>query len=117
MLFAAHQVKVIHDLYRGKLSIGFIDEPVVRWDIEVRVGALHLPDWLEDTLPSWLASKTLKRYTPAEPLELDLDLVSLMAEMTKTQRDEDAAASLAASGTSSGAGRTTAARVARRGLS
>ena len=44
------KVRIIYDLYRGKLLVGFIDEPIVKWDIELRVGVLHLPDWLEDSL-------------------------------------------------------------------
>ena len=60
------QVRIVYDLYQGKLSIGFIDEPTIKWDIELRVGLVHLPDWLEDSLPSWLIGKsTPPRRPPA----------------------------------------------------
>ena len=73
------KARIVYDLYHGKLRIGFIDEPALKWAIELRVGMLHLPDWLEDNLPAWLVGKILKRYTPASPLEIDLDLVDILS--------------------------------------
>ena len=46
----------------------------MRWDIELQLGWLHLPDFFEDYLPSRIVSGLLGKYTVDSPLSLDFDL-------------------------------------------
>lgn len=83
----SRQVHIIWDLYEQKLLIGFIDEPKINWDIEMRIGIVHLPDWLEDTLPAWIVAKVLKGHTPDNPLRIDFDFAEVLATMIREKVD------------------------------
>ena len=50
-------------------------------------GAAHL------CAASWLIGKILKRYTPADPLEIDLDLVEILAAVLGDDDGKEASGS------------------------
>jgi hypothetical protein len=54
---------LVFDLYYGKLNVSFSSPPTMRWDIELQLGWLSLPDWIEDWLPARIVEALLGRYT------------------------------------------------------
>ena len=40
---------------------------------------------------SWLVGKILKRFTPADPLEIDLDLIEILAAVLHDDKESSAA--------------------------
>ena len=57
-----------------------MEPPDIKWDIELRLGKLHMPDWLEDSLPTWIINKVLKGFDVKHEIELDVDVVELIRE-------------------------------------
>uniref|UniRef100_A0A7S3F9H1 Uncharacterized protein n=1 Tax=Haptolina ericina TaxID=156174 RepID=A0A7S3F9H1_9EUKA len=72
---------LVFDLYYGKLNVSFSSPPTMRWDIELQLGWLSLPDWIEDWLPARIVEALLGRYTAESPLVLNFDPRKLMHKM------------------------------------
>ena len=70
------------------LSISFLEKPTVKWDIELKVCFLDLPDFLEDTLPARALSSQLALRDTTNPI-----VVSLSDEEGANQGQSAAAAS------------------------
>ena len=56
------------------LSIAFLEQPYVKWDIELRLFlvGLPMPSWLEDSLPALAVAKILAHFGPDDPLVVRL---------------------------------------------
>ena len=65
--------RVWWDMARRVLMVGFIEEPIVEWDLELNAMGFDLPDAIEDDMLCFAISKGLGRYTIDNCLTIDLN--------------------------------------------
>jgi hypothetical protein len=63
------KLRLIWAVKAQTLSIAFLEQPEVQWDIEMRLFmvGMPLPSWLEDHLPALAVSKLLASRSPDKP--------------------------------------------------
>ena len=67
-------VRVWMDFVGGEVKVGFIEEPQIKWDLEVKILGLDLPDTLEDGLVPFALKKVLGRFDVANPIVVPLNI-------------------------------------------
>ena len=65
--------RVWWDMARRVLMVGFVEEPIVEWDLELNAMGFDLPDAIEDDMLCFAISKGLGRYTIDNCLTIDLN--------------------------------------------
>jgi hypothetical protein len=60
------------DMARRMLMVGFVEEPVVEWDLELNAMGFNLPDAIEDDMLTFAIRKGLGIFTIDNPLKIDL---------------------------------------------
>ena len=65
--------RVWWDMARRVLMVGFVDEPIVEWDLELNAMGFDLPDVIEDDMLTFAISKGLGIFTIDNCLAIDLD--------------------------------------------
>ena len=65
--------RVWWDMARRVLMVGFVEEPIVEWDLELNAMGFDLPDAIEDDILCFAISKGLGRYTIDNCLTIDLN--------------------------------------------
>ena len=64
--------RVWWDMARRMLMVGFVEEPVVEWDLELNAMGFNLPDAIEDDMLTFAIRKGLGIFTIDKPLKIDL---------------------------------------------
>ena len=64
--------RVWWDMARRVLMVGFVDEPIVEWDLELNAMGFGLPDVIEDDMLTFAIRKGLGIFSIDNPLTIDL---------------------------------------------
>ena len=64
--------RVWWDMAKRMLMVGFVEEPVVEWDLELNAMGFNLPDAIEDDMLTFAIRKGLGIFTIDKPLKIDL---------------------------------------------
>ena len=64
--------RVWWDMARRVLMVGFVEEPIVEWDLELNAMGFGLPDAIEDDMLTFAIRKGLGIFSIDNPLKIDL---------------------------------------------
>ena len=64
--------RVWWDMARRVLMVGFVEEPIVKWDVELNLLGVDLPDAIEDDMLCFAIRKALGIFSIDNPYKIDL---------------------------------------------